>query len=267
MSQSGDGKVLLLHPDDDPLSFPELKWSLIVDLGRAPESTYQSWGRHFACPVMSLFDLAEGTDDLNRTRELLECGMGEAVDNFGIDWWDVLAQSIVPQIQQLILLRRLATTIDTGADVYSTRPHYLASALQNLLGGKLITVQSASQRMFHAVRHYADALQQLEFAQLTQVIQDKFDPQHKIRRLTADRPKSSGRPFVLLPSAYVNVVRRNHGMALGSTMTAFGGKAPTTWLPLLLSQVGPAKWIATTPSALNSVASGTAVPQLEPFQV
>ena len=207
MSQSGDGKVLLLHPDDDPLSFPELKWSLIVDLGRAPESTYQSWGRHLACPVMSLFDLTEGTDDLHRTRELLECGMGEAVDEFGIDWWDVLAQSIVPQIQQLILLRRLATTIDTGADVYSTRPHYLASALQNLLGGKLITVQSASQRMFHAVRHYADALQQLEFAQLTQVIQDKFDPQHKIRRLTADRPKSSARPFVLLPSAYVNVSR------------------------------------------------------------
>jgi len=52
-----------------------------------------------------------------------------------------------------------------------------------------------------------DALQQLDFAQLTQVIQDKFDPQHKIRRLTADRPKSSGRPFVLLPSAYVNVSR------------------------------------------------------------
>jgi hypothetical protein len=200
-------QVLLLHPDDDPSSCPQSKWSLIVDLGRAPESTYQSWGCHLTCPVMSLFDLAEGTDDLHRIHELLECGMGEAVDNFGIDWWDVLAQSIVPQIQQLILLRRLAATIETGADVYTTRPHYLPSALQNLLGGKLITLQSASQRMFHAVRHYADALQQLDSAQLSQVLQDKFDPQHKIRRLTADRPKSSARPFVLLPSAYVNVSR------------------------------------------------------------
>src|SRR5207237_7343297 len=68
-------------------------------------------------------------------------------------------------------------------------------------------MQSASQRMLQAIRHYVGALQQLDFAQLTQVIQDKFDPQHKIRRLTAERPKSSARPFVLLPSAYVNVSR------------------------------------------------------------
>ena len=207
MNQSGAGRILLLHPDEGLSFHPDLRWSLVVDLGRAPAATYDEWSHTFGCPVISLFDLAEGTDDLHRTRELLECGMDEAVDRFGIDWWDVLAQSIVPQIQQLILLRRLAATIDTGADVYTTRPHYLASALQNLLGGKLITLQSASQRMFHAVRHYVDALQQLDFAQLTQVIQDKFDPQHKIRRLTADRPKSSGRPFVLLPSAYVNVSR------------------------------------------------------------
>ena len=207
MNQSGAGRILLLHPDDDPSSFPQSKWSLIVDLSRAPESTYQSWGRHLACPVMSLFDLAEGTDDLHRARELLECGMGEAVDNFGIDWWDVLAQSIVPQIQQLILLRRLAAMIAPGADVYSTRTHFLASALQALIGGKLVILQSGRWRAFQTVRHYVDALQQLDFAQLTQVIQDKFDPQHKIRRLTADRPKSSARPFVLLPSAYVNVSR------------------------------------------------------------
>jgi hypothetical protein len=207
MSQSGAGKILLLHPDDDPSSFPQLKWRLIVDLGRAPGSTYQSWGRHLACPVMSLFDLAKGTDDLHLTRELLESGMGEAVDEFGIDWWDVLAQSIVPQIQQLILLRRLAAMIASGSDVYSTRPHFLASALQTLLGGKLVILRGGRWRAFQAVRHYVDTLQQLDFAQLTQVLQDKFDPQHKIRRLIAGRPKSSARPFVLLPSAYVNVSR------------------------------------------------------------
>src|SRR6059058_948816 len=60
---------------------------------------------------------------------------------------------------------------------------------------------------------------------------------------------------------------RSHGMALGSTVTAFGGKAPTTVLPLLLCHVGPAKWIVTTPLAWNSSASGTADPQLEPFHV
>jgi hypothetical protein len=200
-------RVLLVHPDDGISSATEHDCRLVIDLGRAPESTYQSWGRHLICPVMSLFDLAEGTDDLHRTRDLLECGMGEAVDNFGIDWWDVLAQSIVPQIQQLILLRRLAAMIAPATDVYTTRPHFLASALQALIGGKLVVLQSGRRRSFQAIRHYVDALQQLDFAQLTQVIQDKFDPQHKIRRLTADRPKSSARPFVLLPSAYVNVSR------------------------------------------------------------
>src|SRR5206468_13031292 len=68
-------------------------------------------------------------------------------------------------------------------------------------------------------------------------------------------------PSVLL------ALSRSHGMALGSTVTAFGGKAPTTWLPLLLCHVGPAKWIATMPSAWNSMASGTAAPQLVPFHV
>jgi hypothetical protein len=207
MNQFGDGRVLLLHPDDDPSSFPQLKWSLIVDLGRAPESTYQSWGRHLACPVMSLFDLAEEPDDLHCTRELLERGMGDAVDSFGIDWWDVLAQSIVPQIQQLILLRRLAAMIAPGTDVYSTRSHFLASALQVLIGGKLVVLQGRRRRPFQAVRHYVDALQQLDFAQFTQVLQDKFDPLHKVRRLIAGPSKNSTHPSVLLPSAYVNVSR------------------------------------------------------------
>lgn len=207
MNQSGADRVLLLHPDDKPSSFPQLKWNLVVDLGRAPAATYADWSRWLACPVMSLFDLAEGTDDLHRTRELLECGIGEAVDAFGIDWWDVLAQSIVPQIQQLILLRRLAATIDAGTDVYSTRPHFLASALRALIGGKLVTLQGARQRVFGRVNHYVGALRQLEFAQLTQVIQDKFDPQHTVRRLFAGQSKYSAHPVVLLPSAYVNVSR------------------------------------------------------------
>ncbi|PYV60789.1 MAG: hypothetical protein DMG95_13695, partial [Acidobacteria bacterium] len=99
---------MLVHPDDAIPAATEHDCSLVVDLGRAPASTYDGWSRKVGCPVMSLFDLNAGTEDLHLTRELLEFGMGEVVDQFGIDWWDVLVQSIVPQIQQLILLRRLA---------------------------------------------------------------------------------------------------------------------------------------------------------------
>jgi hypothetical protein len=36
---------------------------------------------------------------------------------------------------------------------------------------------------------------------------------------------------------------RSHGMAFVSTVTLFGGSAPTTLLPLLLFHAGPAKWV------------------------
>src|SRR5690349_9511340 len=97
-------RILLLHPEDtfhSTLATGPL--SIMVDLGRAPASTYERWGRETHSRVFSLFDLNQGTDDLGRTRELLECGMGRVIDRFGIDWWDLLAQSVVPQIQQLML--------------------------------------------------------------------------------------------------------------------------------------------------------------------
>jgi hypothetical protein len=207
MSHRRVGKVLLLHPDDEIHSLNERDYRLVIDLGRAPSTTYERCSRQIRCPMMSLFELADGTADLHRTRELLEFGMGEVVDRFGIDWWDVLAQSIVPQIQQLILLRRLAEKLEAGTDVYCPRPHFLARALQHLLDGELVIVQSDRKRALRTVEHYADALRQLDFAQFTQVIQDKFDPRHAVRRRFASRPRSSARPLVLLPSAYVNVSR------------------------------------------------------------
>jgi len=207
MTRSGTGGVLLLHPDDDPSSFPQLKWSHVVDLGRAPEATYQTWSNNVACPVMSLFDLNAGTEDLHLTRELLEFGMGEVVDQFGIDWWDVLVQSIVPQIQQLTLLRRLAVMVSPGTDVYCTRPHFLASGLQSLTAGKLVILQTGKGRLVSRARRYMSAIQQLDFAQFTQVLQDKFDPEHAMRKHFARRPGIGSPPVVLLPSAYINVSR------------------------------------------------------------
>src|SRR5688572_6820466 len=60
----------------------------------------------------------------------------------------------------------------------------------------------------------------------------------------------------------------SHGMESRSTMTDCGGKAPTTWLPLLLVHVGPPEWLETMlPSSSNRVALGTAGPQSAPFHV
>jgi hypothetical protein len=200
-------RTLLVHPGDGIPAATERDWRLVVDLGRAPASTYDGWGRKVACPVMSLFDLNAGTEDLHLTRELLELGMGEVVDQFGIDWWDVLVQSIVPQIQQLILLRRLAVMVSPSTDVYCTRPHFLASGLQSLTAGKLVILQTGKGRLVSRARRYMSAIQQLDLAQFTQVLQDKFDPEHAMRKHFARRPGIGSAAVVLLPSAYVNVSR------------------------------------------------------------
>src|SRR5262249_32271618 len=206
MTDHAANKLLLLHPHDGIPSEKEL-WSLVVDLGRAPASTYAEWSRVTGCQVMSLFDLSEGVAELHRTRGLLEYGMGRVVDQFGTDWWDVLVQSIVPQIQQLILLRRLAATVEPGAEIFCTRPHFLATGLQKLLRGRLVTLQTGPQQLLAGIRHYLDAFRSLDFAQLSQVLQDKFDPEHSLRSRFARRREPGASPVVLLPSAYVNVSR------------------------------------------------------------
>jgi hypothetical protein len=200
-------RVLLLHPADDLGHFAEYsKWDLIVDLGRAPASTYEAWSRAAGCRVFSIYDLSEGVDDLRRTRELLQFGMGEVVDEAGIDWWDVLAQSVVPALQQLMLARRLADMVGPSAELYASQPHFLGTALQLLTGGTLRQLQTG-RSLFGRAKHYVNVLHQLDFRQTTQVLQDKFDPEHNIRRRFARRKQRSGDPVILLPSAYVNVSR------------------------------------------------------------
>jgi hypothetical protein len=200
-------RVLLLHPADAPSLFlTRSNWDLVVDLGRAPASTYEAWSRTAGCRILSLYDFNDGTRDLQRVRELLAFGMGEVVDEFGLDWWDVLAQSAVPALQQLILARRLGDVVGPTAEIHSTRPHFVATALGHLTGQTLVELQRG-QSLFGRAKHYINAFQQLDFRQFTQVLQDKFDPEHNIRRCFNRRKQRSADSFILLPSAYVNVSR------------------------------------------------------------
>src|SRR5580704_16067986 len=103
-------KVLLLHPEDQlSRRAASGQWDLVVDCGRAPVSTYSEWGRRAGCRVISLYDYALEVDDLYRTRELLQYGMGRVVDRLGIDWWDVLSLHLASQLQQFMLVHRLAS--------------------------------------------------------------------------------------------------------------------------------------------------------------
>ena len=201
-------RVLLLHPEDK-FSFagPVGGWDLVVDLGRAPLSSYRNWGREAGGRVISLFEFAEEIEDIQRVRELLQSGMGRMVDRWDIDWWELLCLHVVPDLEQFLLVKRLAKQLNAETELYCSRPDPRATALQILLNAKLTNLEHGMQARARSLRHYRDVFSTLDVTQLTQVLQDKFDPEHAIRRVFSRRKAASGHPVVLLPSAYINVSR------------------------------------------------------------
>ena len=201
-------KVLLLHPEDQPPAARSgRKWDLVVDLGRAPAATYERWGKQAGCRVISLYDFAQDFEDLHHVRELLQLGMGQWVDGFGIDWWDVLSLMIEPEIRQFMLVGRLARELPAGCELYASRSTRLATALQTFTGATQVRAEGGSRPVTRWARHYRDIFSQLDTAQMSQAFQDKFDREHLVRRRLARSRQTSRHPVVLLPSAYINVSR------------------------------------------------------------
>jgi hypothetical protein len=201
-------RVLLLHPKDafQPRS-AATHWDLVVDLGRAPSSTYERWSRQAGCEVFSLYRYAAEIDDLRSLRELLQLGNGFMVDREGIDWWDLLCLFLAPDLQQLTLMQRLSKELPASCELYSSRPHILAKALGRLLGSQLTSLETRFGSIIHQARHFSDLFSHSDAAQLAQVLEDKVDGKHSIRRRFARRGDRSRRPVILLPSAYTNVSR------------------------------------------------------------
>ena len=201
-------RVLLLHPEDElPAERAGRKWDLIVDLGRAPVTTYERWGAQTGGRVVSLYDFGKDFEDVHRVRELLRLGIGQWVDGSGIDWWDVLSLMIEPDLRQLMLIGRLAGELPTGCEIVASRSSPLAAAMQSFTGTKQVSVKAGFRPGLRWARHYRDVFTQLDRTQISQAFQDKFDREHFVRRRLARRPRSSKHPVVLLPSAYVNVSR------------------------------------------------------------
>ena len=201
-------KVLLLHPEDHLLAgrFGP-KWDLVVDLGRAPAATYEGWSKQAGCRVISLYDFAQGFEDLHHVRELLQLGMGLTVDASGIDWWDVLSLMIEPGLRQLMLLGRLARELEPGCEIHASRATPLAKALRVLSGAKQVTQGRSFRPVIRWAQHYRDVFSQLDAAQITQAFQDRFDRKHSVRRRFSRARRTPSHSVVLLPSAYINVSR------------------------------------------------------------
>ena len=202
-------KVLLLHPDDNFESLQARSdCDLIVDLGRAPESFYDEWRHRVGCEIFSIFDLAIEVEDLLAWRDLLRVGLGYAVDQFGVDWWDVIGLLLQPQMQELRLAQRLADKIVACKRLTASRPSPVGNALRLRLGCAFeVTAAGVGGRLTRGVRRYGRAAANLGFGQLRQVIYDKYDAQYFWRRRFTSPARRSSEPVVLLPSAYSNVTR------------------------------------------------------------
>jgi hypothetical protein len=201
-------KVLILHPEDGfAPSYAPLHWDLVVDLGRAPTGTYEGWSLQAGCPVVSLYDYADETGDLRHLRKLLQLGTRRVVDRCGIDWWDVFSLQLASGIRRVMLVHRLAKDLPENCDLYASRPDPAAAALQTLLGARLRFLGGGLQSIRRRARRYYDVFSGLGNTELLQVLEDKFDVEHSVRRRFASRRASPGQPVVLLPSAYVNVSR------------------------------------------------------------
>ena len=201
-------RVLLLHPADTlPWPTRSERWDLIIDFARAPDGTYENWRRQADCRVLSLYQFAEEVDDLRVTRELLQLGTGYLADHWGIDWWDILSVEIVAELRQLMLVHRLSKELGEHCELYATRLHPLATTLQRLLGARLTILESSFRAVIHRMRHYHEVFSHLDTAEFAQVLADKFDNDHSIRRRFARRTRPTGMPVILLPSAYLNVSR------------------------------------------------------------
>ncbi len=200
-------KVLLIHPGDSPCSGPWAgqKWDLIVDLGKSSAFTRASWQERLNLPILQLDSLRGGTQDFDSIRELLRAGRNHLVDELGLDWWDLLSVFIYAELEEAVLLGRLAWQLDATAELYSTRPGWPASGVTLLLKRPLHTFPGTHRpSRFH---HYSDVLRRFSFDQLAEIFLDKYDARYRWRTRFAPRRGGPKERFVLLPSAYTNVSR------------------------------------------------------------
>lgn len=210
-------RILLIHPEDDSEngSWANLPWDRVVDLGLGGVSSYARWSRHFGCEVASLDALRHGFDDFRRVRELLSLGDGRLIDEHGLDWWEIMSILLHSEMEALITLQRFAQTVDSGDEVYVSRPCFQARILQCLLGPQLQMFPLRRGAQGRGLGHFVRVSNKLSVSQMVDVFWDKYDAGYQFRGRLSRRRMRSPQPMVLLPTAYVNVSRT--GIAYAKT--------------------------------------------------
>jgi hypothetical protein len=235
-------RILVINQPDmaDVGVWSSHRWDLVVDLGRGGAGTYERWSKRFGCRVEILDSFRKGSDDFRRVRDLLGRGCGKLIDEYGLDWWEIMLMLLHEEMEALILLRRFAQTISASDEVYISRPGFHADLLHGLLGAQ-VHVFPLPPEARKGLRYFARLSGKLSRPQILEVFWDKYDSGYQLRGRLARRRPLSTRPVVLVPTAYVNVSRT--GAAYANTFPEGN---------FLLVTTRPSGWIEKLPGNVSA---------------
>jgi hypothetical protein len=203
-------RVLLLHPEDSPRQGPwsGRRWDLIVDLGRSSEFSAAAWSQQIGCPILRSEPFRHGVEDVRVVRQMLSAGEGRLLDEEGIDWWSFTFLLISPQVETMLILRRVADQIGPKAELWATRSGWPVNAVAYLLRREVKTFTGNKfVRMARRIGHYGRLWRRLSAAQIKEIFLDKYDPGYGWRSRFAFNEQTESEPVVLIPSAYGNASR------------------------------------------------------------
>jgi hypothetical protein len=199
-------RVLLLHPEDDPACGPwnHEQWDRVVDLGTAGEQTRTRWSGLFDCPVESIpkFEINE----FAKVRAALSSGLGYVIDDYGLDWWELISIRVHEQLALVIRLRKLAEQLDASDEVCVSRPGPHSAILSLALNRNVRCFRERTPSL-GKTRRLIRTARKLSFTQLLEIAGDKYDAGYRIRRFAARRQERFSGPVVLLPVAQGNAAR------------------------------------------------------------
>ena len=198
-------RILFLGPEDDPKSgaWSGGRWDQVIDLGIPGARTRENWKAFFKCPVTDLGFARTASDQV---RDALTAGLGHLLDDYGIDWWEVLSMQYVQQLYRIIALQQVVANIRSEDEIFVSRAGFDFLVLQELLG-RDVSCFSRGSRISEKLRHFYGRSRQLTYSQIKQISWDKYDSQHRVRALLSPQRARCRNPVILLPTAYINVTR------------------------------------------------------------
>lgn len=203
-------RVLLLQPEDSPERGPwsRQRWDLIVDLGKSSLFSVERWTRQFGCAVLRADSFRHGIADAKHVREMFSAGRSRLADEEGIDWWDLMSLLVAPYALTLPALLSVAKEISASAELWTTRPGWIAGIVAIALSRSLQSFEpSGLARSTARAMRYAGLVRRFSPAQFTEIFLDKYDSGYRWRSRFTSRQPRCAEPVVLLPSAYANVSR------------------------------------------------------------